>query len=299
MIQDILRGLYDVRFLAHTISRRSLKHILLVLVLFSVAYGLILGTLYATMIVDFLPAVEREILRHVPAFHIKGGELYSDVSQPYIVTLKNLSGDFFADLDAWAERWSKKGPSDIRTVKTAAKYYLLSAGVQESLFCFVLDTTGTYKQFVSIDQFREVLLLTRTGFYYRSGPNVKEYPFSEAQGREIYFTPDKLKVVLANFPGTIKKALPFLFMLIFLVQFTVRALVMSALSLILASMLKKRLSFKQLFGVAVYAIFPVMILGLIHNFIFGILPFIPVVVYAGYIAGAVIVYGREGGAVLR
>ncbi len=265
-LTDLSRALYDFKGIAQDLSRRSLGQVFGVLLVLSVIYGSVTGIWYANALTDLLVITTEEARTQVPPFTIENGKLTSPVKQPYVVTEHTLSETFFTNLGSWLKR-------RFHVSVPSAKDAMLSwtGGADSRLFCLVLDTTDTYEQVVKPEEYQVYVVADKDSIKYvgenQSGMSrSREVMYSETQRTgPLTVSPDMIRsdVVRAKVQGPIRGWLVGLSILFTFIRFAFKALFVGLFGLLLSMLAKKELSFGRTFAIAVYALVPVVICGMV------------------------------------
>jgi hypothetical protein len=144
-------------------------------------------------------------------------------------------------------------------------------GETSRIFCFVLDTTGTYRDVVDPEEYQVYIVADEdsvkfVGEQQNGMQRSREVKFSESkQSDPTHVSPDMIKVdrVRSEVSRFIRPWMASLSALFTLMRFAFKALLVGLLGLLVSTLAGKQLSFGRTFCIAVYALVPVVICSLV------------------------------------
>ncbi len=291
---DLLRAIYDFKGLGRDLSRRSAGRVATTLLVLSVIYGVATGVWYTGCVSDFSRLLADEVKVQIPPVIIKEGKLYTDAKQPHVVTDQTLSPKFLSAIDQWAAQWLHTG-----TPGGTAAFFRQAGKRGAKLFCFILDTTGTYRQTINPDVYTIAIVADQDSMHVatdrRGMRQVRELRFGDLSANSPLRVPlglDPTHLDTSAVARRVSAAVGLWLMLgstlLTILRFALKALLVGVCGLLLSALAGKGLSFGQTYAIATYALVPVVILALaklivwpypglvvlLAHFIYGLVPVI-------------------------
>ena len=192
VLGDVITSLYNFRHIGKTLSKRPVGMVAGSFTILVVIYVLVFGLWYSSMFGKFIGIMFDKAKPMMPTFSIVGGRLQMHSSEPYIITHVEFVQLVHESILEMSKQTSDvKLAGDITEGLTEQK--IRQQMRPDQTFCFVMDTTGQWKDRVNLDHYTQYAVITKDTMErvdrVKSMPgNIK--PISETIKQDIKFIPD-------------------------------------------------------------------------------------------------------------
>jgi len=262
-IEDVLTSTVNFRFIGRTLSKRPGGKVAASFIIIALIYVIINSISYTKAAGDFIDIALDVAKPNLPTFDITNGILTMHSEEPYVFTHE----EGYALLYESALRLDEKR-YNTRFVKDIEREFQKVQAKNEKTFCFVIDTTDTYKNRLNLDDYSGYVVITKDSIEtvdrVNAMPGNKEL-LAEKIKQSVRFTPDSadlLKVPAARF---IKMIIIVGLSAFALVYFPIKALIAAFVIWLILLIIKKEKPFEVLYKIAIYALSPVLFLSIIHR----------------------------------
>jgi hypothetical protein len=285
MLKDIATSIYNFKKIGRELSKRPGGMVAGSFLVLTVIYVLIYGLWYSDITGDFITETLEASKPYLPSFTIQNGRLMNLSPEPYILTHEEIYQIIAqAVIEVDKKRFEGKNAEQLMQGFEAGQIN------QKDTFCLVMDTTGTYKDKVNLDNYTRYAVVTAdTAEYVDRIQNMpgKKTPLSESVKQDIRFTPDLVENLKG--PATRITAISIVIsMFIYTpLRFLLKALIAALIVWAILSIAKKEITFGTLYKIALYSLAPVVVLAVISRFTI----IFPGLIYQALYFAAIVVAG--------
>ncbi len=295
-LTDLVRTFYDLKGLGTELSRRSVGRLFWVIALLSLASGIAAGVWYADAVTELGIILMQEAKVQAPPLTISKSGLTTSVKQPFILTEHTLSPQLFSNLGEWLK---KRFHVTVPGTKEAMLSWV--GGETSRIFCFVIDTTGNYKNEVKPEEYQFFFVADKEMIKFTgessTGHQSREMRYSEIKAEQpLTIDPAQIRpeIIREKAQGSLRVWMTGISFLFNFVRFAVSALFFGLIGLLISSIAGKGLTFGRTFAIAVYALVPVVFFEIVRLVALPYPGSILLVMYAVYALVPVLLVRPEG-----
>jgi len=297
ILSDLMTSVYNFRETGKVLSKRSNGMVVGFVVLLVILYVTVFSIWYSTIFGDFVEAAINVAEPDMPTFSIIGGQLKMQSEEPYIITHEDIYRVMISSmLEVDKKRFGGKQAKQLESA-----FNLPEIKTKDS-FCFVMDTTDTYKDKIDLSNFTNYIVINKDSMeqvdrVQKMPGNIT--PLSETVQQDIQFQPG----IVSRIIPTVKRFATILIAIgLFIytpIHFLVKALIAAFLVWLVLMIARKSNPFGLVYKISLYSLTPVVLLAIISSIWFPIHGLILQAVYFGYIIMAVLAMAKSGESPLK
>ena len=269
-IEDIIKAIFNFKFIGRTLVKRPIGITALSFLLLVIASVAVLGPWYASIAGSFIDTGLGVLQPKLPTFNIINGQLQMFTSEPFILTHDDLY-EAINEAAIIVDREHLKG----RYAGEIAKGFNQT---NKDTFCVIMDTTDNYKTQVDLNSYSQYAVITKDSI--EMVDRVKTFPgnttaISDRVKQAVRFSPDLIDNISTPIKRFATIAIISLVTLFTPISLLFKALVTAFIIWLILLIVRKAKPYKVLYKISVYALAPVVTLSILERFglvVHGLIP---------------------------
>jgi len=261
-ITDLLTAI-SIPSIGRTLSKRSFGSAFGTFLIVVLIYSLAFSFWYNLVISDVVIQIFERAKSYLPSFSLVNSELVMHSEEPFILTfdqIKDIVLPVMRDID---EKYAKG--------QYAGVYETIEK--QENLFCIVMDTTEEYKSDIDLSKYESYMLMNKDSvitYNKNENPPEKVEKIADNLKRDVSFSPDNAGKVITSVKGPMFIMIFIYVLIASFFRFLIKALIMSAIVAVVLLVMKRKSDFGLIYKLSLYALVPIVVIAILHRYLFPI-----------------------------